>query len=225
MYDLGRRVRVRQALTRLLVLVLSAAVMLGVLTGLVGAAGRAQAAVLRPAPAAEPPVTVRLETAPASGPIGGLFTTEVYVDDVPAPGLGFWQVSIDYTTTALALNLTAPPPPPPTPVPAALYDVTVIGIPGGQKLGPSVKDGGASRKALTVGQYVFGLSSGPTGTIHLATIVWKGVGGHTSVLDLHGSVFSDVNNVQFAETEIDSTVIIRGGGPRTFLPLVVRGGQ
>jgi len=225
MHDLARRVRVRQALTRLLVWLLGAAVMLGVLTGLVGAAGRAQTALLRPAPAADPPVTVRLETSPASGPIGALFTTEVYVDDVPAPGLGFWQISIDYTPTALALNLTAPPPPAPTPVPAALYDVTLIGIPGGQKLGPSVKDIGANLKTLAVGQYIFGVTSGPAGTIHLATIVWKGVGGHASLLDLHGSVFSDVNNVQFAETEIDSTVIVRGGGPLTFLPLVVRGGQ
>ena len=220
MHELETRVRVRPSLTRLLVLLFGAAVLLGAFAGLAGAERYVAAA-----PAANPPVTVRLETSPVSGPISTTFTTEVFVDDVPAPGLGFWQISIDFAKTVLALNLTAPPPPTPTPVPAALYDVTVIGIPGAQQLGPLVNDKGASLKTLTIGQYVFGVTGGPTGTIHLATIVWQGIGGHASILDLHGSAFSDVNNVQFAETENDSSVIVTGGGPLRFLPMVARGGQ
>ena len=48
--------------------------------------------------------TIRLVTSPTNGDIGNLFTTVLYADGVPVPGLGAWQAHIAYNNMILEVE-------------------------------------------------------------------------------------------------------------------------
>jgi hypothetical protein len=174
------------------------------------AAASEPAAFHRPAPVRSDP-TVRLETTPTQGQVGDLFTTRIYADNIAnANGLGNWQATIDYVPAILTLN----------------------GVTFGADLGSTGRFVGnvgptSTTTSVTLGQFSFGMQPGPIGSdIHLATIVWRGVGDGISELDLNTSRLLDINAAPLTPlTEIDNWVVV-GDPPapnHLWLPMAYRG--
>ena len=129
------------------------------------------------APAVDP--TIRLSTTPTSGNVGDLFTTRIYADNITnSSGLGNWQASINYAPAVLAVDSVA-----------FGADLGSTGRSTGN-VGPTYTTG-----KVTLGQFSFGTGiNGPTGSnLLLATIVWRGVAGGVSDLDLNQSQLLDIN--------------------------------
>ncbi|MFZ2360874.1 MAG: cohesin domain-containing protein [Anaerolineae bacterium] len=173
------------------------------------AAASEPAAFHRPATVRSDP-TVRLETTPTQGQVGDLFTTRIYADNIAnANGLGNWQATVDYVPAILTLN----------------------GVTFGADLGSTGRFVGNvgptfSIGNVTLGQFSFGTQPGPTGSsIHLATIVWRGVGDGVSELNLNSSSLLDIDATPLTPlTEIDSWVVV-GDPPapnHLWLPMAFR---
>ena len=154
------------------------------------------------APAVDP--TIRLSTTPTSGNVGTLFTTRIYADNITnASGLGNWQASINYAPAVLAVDSVA-----------FGADLASTGRTVGN-VGPNYTTG-----KVTLGQFSFGTQNGPTGSnLLLATIVWRGVAGGVSDLDLNQSQLLDINaNPLTPLIQVDNQVTVVGGPTSTNTP-------
>ena len=144
---------------------------------------------------------IRLETTPASGEIGDTFTTQIYADGVPAPGLGSWQVVIDYDPAILAVDTVT--------FGADLYATGRTKL---LELSNLKEPGTAWLTQVTSGTGI----DGPVGNgLHLVTITWKAVGGGVSDILLAPSErqrLVDINNTPFAPLKlVESKVTVNPG--------------
>jgi hypothetical protein len=127
-------------------------------------------------------VVIRLETSPATGALGDLFTTTIYADNIDSPGLGSWQANITYDTARLEID--------------QITWGTDLFSTGRTKLFETAKTNTPGQVLLT--QVTLAGPDGPTGAnLHLATIVWRAVGSGTAHLDLSPprlQKLRDINN-------------------------------
>ena len=150
---------------------------------------------------------VRLETAPASGAYGDLFTTIIAADHIISPGLSAWQTTVTFDPAILAVD-----------------SVTF-----GSDLGSTGRffgDIGPDLRVddITLAQFSYGSGDGPVGDgIHLATIVWRGVGGGTSLLDVNESILLDTEAGDLTPVgEVDDEIEVTPAPYRFRLPLIFK---
>ena len=142
--------------------------------------------------------TIRLSTSPTSGEVGDTFTTVIYADNVPDPGLGSWQAKIVFDPAIVAID--------------SITFGTDLYSTGRSKLFELTNDSNAGEILLS--QSTTGDANGPTGTLKLAVIVWRGVGAGVTQLALPSNVqrLVDVNAHQFTPLVlIESAITVTGG--------------
>ena len=176
--------RLRHSLWRTLDVVVTGAILLGFLLGSVALAAPPLLSTSgeRFIPAANP--TMRLETTPLSGPIGATFSTKIFVDNIPSPGLGAWQTRINYDSTVVRVKSVT-----------FGTDLFSTGNPKLLELA-SPNSFPSATGALVLTQATVPTVNGPTGSnLLLATVQFEAIGNGTS------RVNSDRRNGRFLSAE------------------------
>ena len=161
-----------------------------------------------------PDPAIRMETNPLSGAVGETFATRFFADHIPPPGLSDWQISIEYDPIIVEKT-------------DLIFGKDLFST-GREKLLELVNDDTPGR--VLFGQITLTGPDGPTGSgLHLATIVWRGVGLGTSPLTLtpvNTQKLVAINNVPLTPITLDvSSIKIVGAvalEKAVWLPLLLR---
>ncbi len=164
-------------------------------------------------PSPESP-TIRLITTPNAGVVGDEFTTTIYADRVPAPGLGSWQVRIEFDQAVINLENIQFGDDLFSTGRAKLFELSNVDTPGAVLL---------SQSSLPPGD-------GPVGDgIHLVTLHWRAVGNGLSPLALepgNSQRLVDVDGHSLSPlTLVGSEITVESAFHSLWLPLLSSSGS
>ena len=158
---------------------------------------------------AQDDAVIRLETSPAAGALGDLFTTAIYADNIGSPGLGSWQVSIAYDPAILEID-------------HIIWGTDLFST-GRTKLIETTNTSTPGQILLL--QTTLGGVDGVTGMdIHFASIVWRAVGSGATPLDLNPTSLQklrDISNDPITPVILNGSQVNVGLGQTFWLPMIL----
>ena len=157
--------------------------------------------------------TMRLDTTPLSGSIGATFSTKIFADNIPIPGLGAWQAKIDYNPAVVRVKSIA-------------WGTDLFST-GNAKLTELVSPSTfpSATGSLLLSQATLPTVNGPTGSgILLATVQFEAIGNGTSTLTLiagtGGSYLRNTSNSNITPLDLVNSSVTVTSSPTSKVNLV-----